>query len=227
MCNPAKTYMQIVLITPRANMPNKSAMTRRHMPININFLLSSLSDIRPINMAMLIAQSSYMPINNGKLPICSGITSLALKVINPSLNRLNINKEIKIINFQYARGIFFTSLIFHFCFSFRSYFCVSSYFIFVLNIKNEIAAGMIANEKIRRKFLPISATIVDVIMDPNKKPEMLVVYLREYAKPFFSEISANIVSDGACLSPFANRSSDFDINTKKTLGAQGEKFCHK
>ena len=29
-----------------------------------------------------------------------------------------------------------------------------------------------------------------------------------------------MVSDGACLSPFANRSSDFDIKTKKTLGAQ-------
>ena len=59
----------------------------------------------------------------------------------------------------------------------------------------------------------------DVTIDPNKKPEIFVVYLKEYARPFLSEFSASIVSEGACLSPFANRSSDFDINTKNTLGA--------
>ena len=130
-------------------------------------------------MAILIAQSSYIPINSGKLPTCSGITSFALKVIKPSLNLLNIKKEIKMINFQYACGIFFISLMFHFCFSFISYFFVSSYFIFVLKIKNAMTAGRTAKEKINRKFFPIIATMLEVTIDPNKKPEMLVVYLKE------------------------------------------------
>ena len=83
-----------------------------------------------------------------------------------------------------------------------------------------ITAGKTAKEKISRKFLPSIATIVEVIIEPDKNPDILDVYLNEYAKPFFSEISASIVSDGACLNPLAKRSSDFDINTKNTLGAQ-------